>query len=111
MREYFSARDTDVKKFIYEQNTNSRFNYYGFLDDFLFKYGISSFNIIPHLDNDFYYAYIIFKSHNVFNEKKGELSVGKNLKNLTVAEEQLANKLINLIHFTRLEQWLNFKEE
>lgn len=104
MRNYFSSLDTDVKRFIHSKFVNSGMDYFNFLDTFLYSYGIISFNIVTNIDNNKFNSYIKFSDDNIFAQIN-EINLATNVS-LNTAEERLANKLIELIHFSTYDNWI-----
>lgn len=104
MMEYFSKRDNNTKIYIHNKYLDSEKDYFTFLNDFLYKYGVISINIITKLDNNTYKAEIVFADNNIFN-KRGITNVIDN-SNFEVVQEKMANKLIEIFGSISYEEWI-----
>ena len=87
--------DHPVIKFIQVEMKNHHFSqsYYGFFDDFLFKYGIISVDVSHGLSNK-YLPYINCTERNIFRELKGKNHLSKEYLSKSESHKVIASYLI-----------------
>lgn len=104
---YFEAKDTKIKKFVMEEFKKNNKNLPSHIDSVLFNFGIISVNYSPLVDSNKWMPYLNFSNENIFNEEKGVKDLCEFPVSANRAQEILANKIIELIHFINFEKVLS----
>lgn len=108
-KEYFKELDTPLKVFLNEKYRKSKYeNYFVFFDDFLFSYGIVSFNAIPYEDNSKYMPYVNCQENNIFDLDRGITDLSKKAHALSQSNGIIAKFLINKLSITPLSKFENW---
>lgn len=109
---YFEAKDTNIKKLVMEEFKKNNKNLPSHIDSILYNFGIISVNYSPLVDSDKWMPYLNFSHENIFNEEEGVKDLCEFPVSANKAQEILANKVIELIHFINFEKaigQLNYK--
>jgi hypothetical protein len=109
MKKYFASNKSELAEFINKKFSESNYaTYNGFFDDFLFSYGIISFNSSPLVDCDKYVPYLNCTENNIFREKKGITNLSSKPHNLNECQKIFAEYFIskfNNIELKTLTEW------
>ena len=88
--------------------SNSK-GYYGFLDTYLYSYGILSFNCNPVAGSSKYFPTITFKEKNIFGKKKGTIELSEKLLYNTECHKMISHYLISKLKETKKETIIQWK--
>ncbi|QFZ54515.1 hypothetical protein FEZ18_06750 [Oceanihabitans sp. IOP_32] len=102
-----------VLKYINEKFKNSRQhqNYYGFFDDFLFKYGILTLGYSPTLNGNKYVPYVNCSQRNIFRAEKGITDLSNKAHSPTQCQKILAEYLIEHLKYLNVWSFENWNSE
>jgi hypothetical protein len=112
MQNYFNSNNSLVAEFLRTKFKEShRQNYNGFFDDFLFTYGIISFNSVPILNGKQYIPSLTCSKNNIFREEKGLTELSKEPKTLLECEKIFAQYFISRFNDINLSYFTNWDSE
>ena len=112
-KEYFKELNTPVKIFLDKnyRKSNSK-SYYNFFDDFLFSYGIVSFNADPLLtDSPKYKPYLNCREKNIFNLEQSRTYLTNVPISLSKSNKLIAEFLIDKLNTTPLSKFENWSDD
>lgn len=113
----------EIKRLISQKNpvleyVNEKFkkshqnkNYYGFFDDFLFKYGILTLGYSPTLKGNKYVPYINCSRNNMFRMEKGITDLSNKAHSLTECQKVIASYLIEQLKYLNVLNFENWNPE
>jgi len=109
MKKYFTSNKSEVAEFVNQKFKESKYeNYNGFFDDFLFNYGVISFNSGPLELGSKYIPYLNCKENNIFREKKGITDLAFKPHSLNECQKIFAKYFISKfdkIQLKTLKEW------
>jgi len=109
MKKYLKSNNNEVVDFINTKfNESQSQNYFGFFDDFLYKYGIISFNASPLINGSKYVPYINCTKNNIFHEEKGVMELSSKAHSLSECQRIFAEYFISRfknINVQTLREW------
>lgn len=110
MKKYLISDKSEITEFINKKFKESKYEtYYGFFDDFLFNYGITSFNFIPFEVGNKYIPYLNCDENNIFREKKGFTDLSSKPCSLSECHKIFAEYFISKFRFIKLETLSDWK--
>ncbi|WP_271729189.1 hypothetical protein [Aquimarina algiphila] len=104
LSKYFMVKDTDTKKLIMEKFTKNSRTLPRYIDNVLYCCGVISVNYIPEITNNKWIPFLNFNKENIFHEDKGVKDLSEYPVSANKAQEILANKVIELIHFVSFDK-------
>ena len=102
MKKYFTSNKSELAEFInkkFRESNSATYN--GFFDDFLFSYGIISFNSVPLEVGNKFIPYLNCTENNIFGEKKGITDLSAQPQTLNECQKIFAEYFIS--KFSRIE--------
>lgn len=101
-----------VFKYIEEKFKKSKHqNFYGFFDDFLFRYGIITFSYSPAINKNKYLPYVNCSQRNIFRLKKGITNLSRKSYSANQCQKILAKFLIEYLKLSTVWGFENFISE
>lgn len=114
----------EIKKIITSENhpvlnyVNEKFkksikhkSYYGFFDDFLFRYGILTLGKSPTMKGNKYISYVNCTRNNIFREEKGTTFLSKNTQSLSESQKTKAHYLIQQLKCLNVQNFEDWNPE
>lgn len=102
--EYFKKNDTEFKRYVNEKfQESNRASFIGFLDNFFYKLGLISTNIVP-IEQSKWEAYYVLGNESMFTKESKSITVTKKPMLRKEAEIILSKNIIELLDFVDIRE-------